>query len=110
MPRIKFQHAILLYLLAMAIVIFTTSEFFLPIAIAGGVLLIVARTPKLMTRLGTKIVAILVFVVLMITVVAFFMEIGEVDWISMLIMGVVLLVSAVIAEALVGRARARLVK
>lgn len=105
----KFEHGILLYLLAMALVIFTTPEFFLPIAIAGGILLFVARTPKLMTRLGTKIVAILVFVVLMITVVAFFMEIGEIDLKSMLIMGVVLLVSAVVAEALVSRARARLV-
>lgn len=104
----KFEHGILLYLLAMALVIFTTPEFFLPIAIAGGVLLFVARTPKLMLRFGTKIVAILVFVALMITVVAFFMEIGEIDLKSMLIMGVVLLVSAVIAEALVSHARARL--
>lgn len=105
----KFEHGILLYLLAMALVIFTTPEFFLPIAIAGGVLLFVARTPKLLLRLGTKIMAILVFVVLMVTVVAFFMQIGELDLKSMLVMGVVLLVSAVIAEALVSRTRAKLV-
>ncbi|MBA7503736.1 hypothetical protein ES706_02357 [subsurface metagenome] len=108
--RFKFEHGILLYLLAMAIVIFTTPEFFLPIAIAGGVLLFVARTPNLIIRLGTKIVATLVFAVLLITVVAFFMEIGELDLMSMLVTGVILLMSAVIAEALVSRARARLVR
>ncbi|MBA7627503.1 hypothetical protein ES703_34966 [subsurface metagenome] len=106
----KFEHALILYLLAMAIVIFTTPEFFLPIAIAGGVLLFVARTPKLLLRLGTKIMAILVFVALMITVVSFFLEVGELDLRSMLVTGVVLLASAVVAEALVSRARARLVK